>query len=245
MKIPFLTLLTTTSSLHQPYYFNPKIHSLGNVGFGGFVHSILARPFTKLIDVAGYGGVNIRDKVIRDLTLDRPPRFVIDFGCGTGTSTESLKKIYTDSTIFGVDTSAEMLRIASLFTSNEINYIIGNIETISFKRKPDLITIFFVLHEIPQRERLIVLENAKQQLNPNSTLLIVDIDPSYTPSHLMLEGEPYFENYRKNIEQDIETIFPNSKSFVEIENHVRVWKVESSTTETFVQIGNQNITTRR
>ena len=39
-------------STEVPYQFDPRIHNFGNVGVGGMFHSMMARPFTKLIYLA-------------------------------------------------------------------------------------------------------------------------------------------------------------------------------------------------
>jgi hypothetical protein len=45
------------------YWFDQRIHSLGNVGFSGALHAAVAPAFTKLIDWRAYGNVDIRRKV--------------------------------------------------------------------------------------------------------------------------------------------------------------------------------------
>ena len=47
----------------EEYWFDNRIHSLGNHGFGGAVHAALAPFSTKFIDMASYHGVDIRLKV--------------------------------------------------------------------------------------------------------------------------------------------------------------------------------------
>ena len=47
----------------EEYWFDERIHTLGNVGFWGALHAALAPMSTKLIDVLAYDGVDIRQKV--------------------------------------------------------------------------------------------------------------------------------------------------------------------------------------
>ena len=47
----------------EEYWFDNRIHTLGNHGFGGAVHAALAPLSTKIIDLAAYRGVDIRLKV--------------------------------------------------------------------------------------------------------------------------------------------------------------------------------------
>lgn len=45
------------------YWFDNRIHTLGNIGVGGALHAALAPLSTKLIDVYAYEGVDVRAKV--------------------------------------------------------------------------------------------------------------------------------------------------------------------------------------
>ena len=45
------------------YWFDPRIHSLGNAGFTGALHAASAALVTKVIDVNAYDGVDIRKQV--------------------------------------------------------------------------------------------------------------------------------------------------------------------------------------
>ena len=182
----------------------------------------MARPFTKLIDQVAYDGENIRENIIRSLKIENP-KFITDFCCGTGTSTEALQKVFSDAVVTGVDTSKEMLRVAKLFTEN-INFLQENVESVELDEKQDLITLLFGFHEIPQEARVLILENIKNNLKDDGKVLIVDIDTSYKPSKAMLSGEPYVECYLKNIDLDILKVFPEVETEVYIENHVRIWK---------------------
>lgn len=51
------------------YWFNTKIHTLGNTGFTGGLHAAMAPLATKMIDVFAYHGVDIRSIVSLSLTF--------------------------------------------------------------------------------------------------------------------------------------------------------------------------------
>jgi hypothetical protein len=53
------------------YWFDARIHSLGNVGFTGAVHAASAALVTKMIDVKAYNGVDIRQQVSRSTLYSR------------------------------------------------------------------------------------------------------------------------------------------------------------------------------
>ena len=50
------------------YWFNTKIHTLGNTGFCGGLHAALAPLATKMIDVFAYNGTDVRSVVSLSLT---------------------------------------------------------------------------------------------------------------------------------------------------------------------------------
>jgi hypothetical protein len=45
------------------YWFNNQIHSLGNTGFLGAIHAVVAPIATTIIDNVAYDGIDIRSKV--------------------------------------------------------------------------------------------------------------------------------------------------------------------------------------
>ena len=90
-------------------------------------------------------------------------------------------------------------------------------ETNSF----DVVTCMFATHEMPRAARLQVLSNARRIARKK--VIFVDIDPNYTPSQAMLEGEPYVLEYRKNIDIDFRGA---SRKEVMIEDHVKKWEFD-------------------
>jgi hypothetical protein len=47
------------------YWFDDRIHTLGNHGFWGALHAAMAPMSTKIIDLAAYNGIDIRKQVTR------------------------------------------------------------------------------------------------------------------------------------------------------------------------------------
>ena len=47
----------------KDYWFDNRIHTLGNVGFWGAVHAAMAPVSTKMIDVFAHGGIDVRGVV--------------------------------------------------------------------------------------------------------------------------------------------------------------------------------------
>jgi hypothetical protein len=80
----------------------------------------------------------------------------------------------------------------------------GDIETWGKDDEFEAASIAFVTHEMPEKNRRAVLENAVRITT--DMVLVVDISPSYTASEYMLEGEPYMPNYLAGIEDDVEFV---------------------------------------
>lgn len=101
------------------YWYNNKIHTLGNTGFGGALHALLAPLATKLIDNVAYKGVDIRRKVAMELAGNVPANkaHILDLCCGVGMSTRALQDAFPNAElVVGIDTSPEMIRMATFLT---------------------------------------------------------------------------------------------------------------------------------
>ena len=163
-----------------PYWRDPRIHNLGNVGFpGGFLHALLAPVATRIIDEAAYGGRNVRAELLaRHTAADEA---VVDLCCGVGFSTKQV----------GVDTSPQMLEMARRLSPCAFHE--GNAETWGDTNGCDVVTLMFALHEMPADARGRVLANARRVARDR--VVVVDIAPHYRPSPTMLAGEPFVLDY--------------------------------------------------
>jgi ubiquinone/menaquinone biosynthesis C-methylase UbiE len=215
-----LLLLTIHSSdsrnVPSKYYFDPRIHNFGNIGFGGRIHSIVAPYATKLIDEKCYNSVNIRQVILSNYNQEfynaneRMPK-LIDLCCGTGASTWNNQ--------LGIDTSSQMIAQAKKIQRQCSQFLEGNAEDYGKEDEFDAATIMFAFHEMPNYAHHKIINNAKRITT--SDILIVDIDPKYRPSKLMLSGEPYLLNYKKTIHTLLEE---HQFSYLEyIPNHVGMW----------------------
>ena len=61
-------------------------------------------------------------------------------------------------------------------------------------------------------------------------VLIVDIDPSFCPSAMMLSGEPFIEEYLRNIDEDVQEAAAHRawrKARIEVvPGHVVMWRLD-------------------
>ena len=221
----FFSLINISNSLNY-YPYDPRIHNFGNIGLGGKIHASLARPITRLIDKIAYNGEDIRDIILKNLKKDgliENPLIISDWCCGVAMSTDALRNNFKNSSIVGVDTSNEMIKVAKKESNSNAKFLIDNAETVELENKADLIIIMFGFHEIPQEGRVTILKNAIKNLAKNGSVLIIDIDITYTPSKMMESGEPYVHDYLKNVQNDINSLFQNVIETVAVEGHVRQW----------------------
>ena len=227
-----LVLLFITAK--TKYYYDPRIHNFGNIGLGGQLHSKLAPYATKLIDDKCYNSVNIRQAILSSYyqefykNNERLPK-IIDLCCGTGTSTAANQ--------IGIDTSEPMLSAARTTLSHALKiqknsnnqknskeitktqFIKGNAENYGQFQEFDTATLMFAFHEMPNYAHHKIIKNAKKITKHD--IIIVDISPNYSPSPLMLLGEPYLLNYKATIQQ---LLTEQQFNYVEyIPNHVGLW----------------------
>jgi ubiquinone/menaquinone biosynthesis C-methylase UbiE len=215
-----LILLILTSAKSK-YYYDRRIHNFGNIGLGGHIHSLLAPYATKLIDDKCYNSVNIRQAILSNYNQDfynkheRIPK-LIDLCCGTGSSTATNQ--------LGIDSSEEMLSAAKAKAKAKAKlgatqFIKGNAENYGQPQEFDTATLMFAFHEMPNYAHHKIIKNAKKITKHD--ILIVDISPNYSPSKLMLSGEPYLLNYKATIQ---ELLQKHQFTYLEyIPNHVGLW----------------------
>jgi ubiquinone/menaquinone biosynthesis C-methylase UbiE len=220
-----LILLILTSAKSK-YYYDRRIHNFGNIGLGGQIHSLLAPYATKLIDDKCYNSVNIRQAILSNYNQDfynkyeRLPK-LIDLCCGTGSSTATNQ--------LGIDTSLPMLSAAKAKAkakATTTQFIKGNAENYGQPQEFDTATLMFAFHEMPNYAHHKIIKNAKKITKHD--ILIVDISPNYSPSKLMLMGEPYLLNYKATIQDLLQKHQFNYLEY--IPNHVGLWVYSHNTT---------------
>ena len=173
------------------YWNDPRIH---NEGFGGYIHSLVAPSITRMIDIYSCNGVNIRKELIKEWNGKNMK--ILDICCGTGLS--------TPDGATGIDTSKYMIKKAKKinpsYKTNK-HFEVGNAETWGFNYQYDLVLCMFSFHEMPHSARIRVLENCIRITSER--VVIIDIDPSYSPSKSLLSREPYLPDYLKHIDREM------------------------------------------
>jgi ubiquinone/menaquinone biosynthesis C-methylase UbiE len=210
------------------YWEDPRIHTLGNSGVLGALHAGMAPLFTGMIDVLAHdmrqpGGV--RAATAETLAALPPPATygmrgggaIVDLCCGIGASTRVMQEAFPAARVVGVDASDAMLRVARNYErlgrrllakgKEEIEYATGNAEKTGLPVASfDIATCFYGFHEVPHRGRQEILNEMQRLLIPGGYVAILDISPSFTPSHSMLAGEPYILEYQANITEQLQQV---------------------------------------
>jgi SAM-dependent methyltransferase len=60
------------------------------------------------------------------MLVNDAPRHILDLGCGTGTWTRTVARLYPAARILGVDLSKDMLAYACQHSAPRINYVVGD-----------------------------------------------------------------------------------------------------------------------
>jgi len=201
----------------KKYPFDPRIHTLGNHGNLGKLHSFLAPAFTTFLDKVIYKK-NIRKEII-DSQGDRCR--ILDVGCGTGFSTSN-----TYGSV-GIDLSDEMLNMANVLFRNK-TFVRADAESYHFEQDFDVVSSMFLMHEVPQEARVRIIQHAKE--TALKRVIFVDISPNYLPSKMMEYGEPYIREYLKNIRNDLHDF----EEEILIHGHVHIWVWNNISSNAFI-----------
>jgi ubiquinone/menaquinone biosynthesis C-methylase UbiE len=132
---------------------------------------------------------------------------VLDIGCGTGAHLRLYQK--ENCSIYGIDLSPAMINVARKTLGEEANISLGSATDMEFGNDQfDLILCSTVLHEMSQKVREDVLEEAKRVLKSDGRILLIDFHPGpikmfkgvYSKIIItiseVLAGREHYRNYR-------------------------------------------------
>ncbi|MGP1384600.1 MAG: class I SAM-dependent methyltransferase [Thainema sp.] len=148
--------------------------------------------------------------------ITSPTRDILDIGCSVGISTLSLHRYYaaqqssgyssTPVRTIGLDLSPYMLAVAKFRDVNHeiTNWVHVKAEQTDFPDQSfDLITLQFVLHELPRQAATAIFREAHRLLRPGGHLAIADNNPKSPVIQnlppvlftLMKSTEPWSDDY--------------------------------------------------
>ena len=182
---------------YPPYYQTQNFHGIEN----GYLTSGAAVTYDAVTQYVLPPNENwIRQSVV-DAIVGKPAR-IIDFGCGTGSTTLLLREAFLEAEIIGLDLSPYMLAIAE-HKARQLNYNIQwlhglaedtNLPDNSF----DLVTASLLFHETPPHITQAILNECYRLLVPGGQVIILDGNQKtlrQTPWLSNIFEEPYIQDY--------------------------------------------------
>lgn len=130
---------------------------------------------------------------------DNRAKIVVDMGCGIGVSTNFVAREFPSATVYGIDLSPYYLDYA--IRKPPIVYIHRDMEdTRFFSNSVDLVTMSFVLHELPKDAAKRVLTECHRILKPGGILAVCDMSPDIQATDALSQRlfdrtEPHMREY--------------------------------------------------
>lgn len=206
--------------------FHPSIHSLGNVGVGGWVHAKMALQATAVIDCAAYKGTPVRRSIAHRLASSHAGTSILEIGCGVGTLTSELIETGAFRSVTAMDTSEQMLSVARRRAPGATYLAQNGVDAAGYN--VDVVVSAFVMHEVPEQghnELLTAFLDATRKRRGD--VWIFDISLDYQPSAPMRLGEPFVDEYLSNFETTVRRVADDSdvvlESFSVMDGHVHAW----------------------
>lgn len=155
------------------YYKNSNFHGIRN-GYLTVDAAVTYDPITQY--VLPPGETWVRKSLIE--AVQGIPRRILDLGCGTGTTTQMLKRQFPQAEVVGLDLSPYMLAVADhkARTANlDITFCHGNAMTTGFPEGSfDVVCATLLFHETPPTVAKTILRESFRLLSSGGQILILD-----------------------------------------------------------------------
>lgn len=182
---------------YPEYYTSKDFHGIK----GGYLNPIAPVTYDAVTRLAARPNeTKLRQQAIA--AIKSQPQRILDLGCGTGSSTLSLKQAFPEAEVIGLDISPYMLLMAE-YKSKKANLAIlwqqGLAEATSFPdNKFDLISVAFLFHETPVHISQAILQECLRLLKPGGQIIILDGNQKrlrHSDWLIKLFREPYSQVY--------------------------------------------------
>jgi Methylase involved in ubiquinone/menaquinone biosynthesis len=228
---------TATTMLHYPSYYTKEFHAYpkGNLSWEAAIEQELASRAVGARNFPAHGAKgedvfrsSFEEAILRLGGVVPKGGIVVDFGCGTGTSTRRLSKLFPQADKFvGMDLSPFFIavgqRLLELAPTKEqwvtniekderIELRVGNVADTNLDNESvDAVNLSLVIHEMPIDVTLKVCQEAYRILKPGGQLYISEMDfdsPAYAAQRenamlfsLLRSTEPYLDEYADGVDQ--------------------------------------------
>jgi len=146
--------------------------------------------------------------------ISQTPQDIVDLGCSVGMSTFAMQDVYPEANTVGVDLSPYFLAVAQ-YRSQEKKAELPNQKTPTWVHAAaestglpgnafDLVSIFLVCHELPQKATMQIFREARRLLRDGGHLTIMDMNPK---SEIYAKMPPYILTLLKSTEPYLDQYF--------------------------------------
>jgi ubiquinone/menaquinone biosynthesis C-methylase UbiE len=207
---PAERLLPEAPADRYPGYYRRKFHFQSD----GYLSEASAERYDHQVEVLfGGGAAAMRRQALVPLRAallghNGGPGMarLLDLGCGTGAFLREVKRNYPRLAVTGIDLSAPYLEIARrrLAAWSRVELVEAAAEAIPAPAASfDIVTVLYLLHELPGRVRRSVAGEIRRVLKPGGTLILVDsLQTGDEPDYDALLDyfphafhEPYYASY--------------------------------------------------
>lgn len=135
------------------------------------------------------------------LPTDASPRRILDFGCGTGSTTRALAELFPDAHVTGVDTAERALDYASEVNGGpRVDF--RPVSQLEGRPTYDLCYTNGVFHHIPPASRPRALAAIRDALQPEGTFALFENNPWNPGTRMVMARIPF--------DRDAQTISPRA-----------------------------------
>ncbi len=188
---------TNPNVIYPDYYKTGNFHGIE----GGYLTKTAALtydPITKY--VLPPNEIWVREALINKIRVK--PQYILDLGCGTGSTTLMLQEKFPIAEVIGLDLSPYMLIVADYkarIKDVPIKWVHCDAKKTNFKGNNfDLITVSLLFHETPVAISQLILQECFRILKPGGELIILDGNQKTLRQTEWLNNvfeEPYIKDY--------------------------------------------------
>lgn len=149
------------------------------------------------------------DLVEKKTSLKDSPKRILDFGCGTGATSENLRLRFPESEIVGSDLSEPALAYAREKIQNQNIRFIA-LEKLQNEAEFDLIYLNCVIHHVPVAQRQAVIDQLFSLLSSTGALWIFENNPANPGTRWAMYRNPFDKGVVKIWPSELKKLLKNA-----------------------------------